>query len=161
MVGGSKSEETENGPIFQSASTLIFKAKSDARVEERHPDTNTGTSDYLEVVQENKRSAESYIRFTVSGIADVVQSARLRLYSTTDSSQDGPAVYFSDNTWTETEITWSNRPKRLGNVIDNKDLTKRYSWVDYDVTALVTKDGTYSFVLAGESNDGVRFSSRE
>ncbi|HMB24199.1 MAG: DNRLRE domain-containing protein [Chloroflexota bacterium] len=161
MVGGSKPEVPESAPTFQSASTLIFRAQADARVEERHPDTNTGTSDYLEVVQGNKRSEESYIRFNISGISDVVQSARLRLYSTTDSSQDGPALYASDNTWVEKELTWNNRPKHLGSVIDDKGLTKRYSWIDYDVTSLITANGVYSFALVGESNDGVRFSSRE
>jgi hypothetical protein len=45
--------------------------------------------------------------------------------------------------------------------VDNKDVTRRYSWVEYDVTTLVTGEGTYSFVLIGDSDDGVRFSSRE
>ena len=166
MVVVSKPEEAHknnafNNSAFQTASILTFKAEADARVEERKPTTNKGTSNYLEAIQANKRSVESYVRFTVSGVSDVIQSAHLRLYSTTDASLDGPAVYAADNNWTESEITWSNRPRRLSEASDNKDITKRYSWVEYDVTPLVTGNGTYSFLLAGDSNDGVRFSSRE
>ncbi|RPI94457.1 MAG: DNRLRE domain-containing protein [Chloroflexi bacterium] len=152
-----------NSPIFQTDpdSELVFKAEADARVEERSPTTNAGTSDYLEVIKANNGDVESYLRFTVSGISDVIQSARLRVYSTTDNSENGPAVYATDNHWTETEINWDNRPRRLGDPSDNKDLTKRYSWVEYDVTGLVAGNGTYSFVLAGDSNDAVMFSSRE
>lgn len=145
----------------QTEASLAFKAEADARVEQGNPTANTGTSDYLEVMRANDRSVESYLRFTVSGVTEKIQSAHLRVYSTTDASENGPAVYAADNTWTETEVSWSNRPRRLSEAVDNKDITRRYSWVDYDVTTLVTGDGTYSFVLIGDSDDGVRFSSRE
>jgi hypothetical protein len=161
MSKGSNGLPGFSSPVLQTSTSLTFKAEADARVQERKPDTNAGTSDYLEAIQANKRSVESYVRFTVSGVSDIIASAHLRVYSTTDTSQNGPAVYAADNTWSETEITWNNRPKRLGEASDNKDTTRRYGWVDYDVTALVTGNGTYSFVLAGDSNDGVRFSSRE
>jgi hypothetical protein len=35
------------------------------------------------------------------------------------------------------------------------------SWFELDVSPLVGGDGTYSFVLAGTSTDGVDLSSRE
>jgi len=110
----SKPGDAYNDPGFQTASTLIFKAEADARVEESNPTTNAGTSDYLEVISENNRSIESYVRFTVSGISGVIQDARLRVYSTTETSMNGPAVYPADNNWTETGITWNNRPPHLG-----------------------------------------------
>ena len=34
-------------------------------------------------------------------------------------------------------------------------------WVEFDVTAIVTANGTYSFVLATSSSDGLNFSARE
>jgi len=160
-VSKSGNVTTSNAPSFQAESTFEFKAEADARVEERKPTANAGTSDYLEAIDANNRSVESYIRFTVSGMSDVIQNARLRVYSTTDTSENGPAVYAADNTWTETEINWNNRPAHLGEASDNKDATRRYSWVEYDVTALIAGNGTYSFVLAADSNDGVRFYSRE
>src|SRR5687767_852615 len=58
---------------LQAASTLTFTAAADARVEERNPGSNFGTANSLEVINANNRSAESYIRFSVSGLAGVIQ----------------------------------------------------------------------------------------
>jgi acid phosphatase type 7 len=148
-------------PDIQATSTLTVTAGADARVEERNPNSNTGTSNYLEVVQLNNRSVESYIRFTVSGLSGVIQNARLRVYAVTDNTKNGPAVYATGNNWTETGITWNNRPPRTGNAADNKGSIATNTWVEYDVSPLVAGNGTFNFVLAGDSNDDVRFSARE
>jgi hypothetical protein len=146
---------------LQTGSTLNFGAVADAHVEELHPTSNNGSSDYLQVENASNRNSESYIRFNVSGIAGTVQTARLRVYTTTNSSSNGPAVYVANNTWTETGITWNNRPGRTGSVIDNKGEINKNSWVEYNVTAVVTGNGTFNFVLVGDSSDEVRFSARE
>jgi len=150
-----------HGSELQATSTLTFVTEADAEVQENNPDTNTGTSSALEVINANNRSIESNLRFTVSGISGTIQSALLRVYSTTDSTRNGPAVYATANSWSETGITWNNRPARTSGAADNKGSISKNTWVDYNVTALVTGNGTYSFVLAGDSNDNVIFSSRE
>jgi acid phosphatase type 7 len=142
-------------------SALTFKAEADAHVQEEDPAANAGTSADLEVIRANGQSAESYLRFTVSGLSGAVQSARLRVYSTTETAENGPALYATENTWTETEITWENRPRRASNPSGDQTLVRKFSWVEYDVMALVKEDGTYSFVLAGDSDEGLLFSSRE
>jgi acid phosphatase type 7 len=148
-------------PDSQATSTLTFTAGADARVEERNPSANAGTSNYLEVINTNKRSAESYLRFTVSGVPGAIQNARLRVYAITTDTRNGPAVYATSSTWNETGITWNNRPARTGSAADNKGSIGTNTWVEYNVTSLVTGNGTFSFVLAGDSNDDVRFSARE
>ena len=151
----------EQMPTRESESTVTVKAEADALVDEDNPTANTGTSPDLEVIKANGQNVESYIRFNVSGIPGAIQSARLQVYNTTESVEDGPALFAVDNTWKETEIIWENRPARLGNEVGNQNFIRRYSWTEYDVTSLVTEEGTYSFVLAGDSEEGVRFSSRE
>jgi hypothetical protein len=150
-----------NRPDLQTASTLTFVANADAHVEELHPTANNGTLDYLHVESANNRRAESYIRFTVNGVTGTVQSARLRVYATVNSSTNGPAVYMTGNTWTETGITWNNRPARTGGVIDNKGAINKNTWVEYNVAPVVTSNGTFNFVLVGDSSDEIRFSSRQ
>jgi acid phosphatase type 7 len=145
----------------QATSNLTFKAEADAQVQEADPTTNAGTSSDLEVIRASGLSIESYIRFTVRGIEGDIQNARLRVYSTTDTAENGPALYATDNAWKEPEITWENRPARAGSEVGNQDLVRKYSWMEYDVTDLVTGDGTYSFVLVGDSEEELRFSSRE
>ena len=148
-------------PDIQATSTLTFTAAADARVDERNPSANFGTSNSLEVINANKRSIESYLRFTVSGVSGVIQDARLRVYATSENTRDGPAVYATGNNWTETGITWNNRPARTGNAADNKGSLGTNTWVEYNVTSLVSGNGTFNFLLAGDSNDNVIFSARE
>jgi hypothetical protein len=148
-------------PVIQATSTLTFTAGADARAEERNPSTNFGTSNTLEVLSSNNRSIESYIRFTVSGLSGTIQNARLRVYATSENTRDGPAVYATGNNWTETGITWNNRPARTGNAADNKGSIGTNTWVEYSVTSLVNGNGTFNFLLAGDSNDNVIFSARE
>jgi hypothetical protein len=150
-----------HGSELQATSTLTFVTEADAEVQETNPDTNAGTSSALEVINANNRSIESYVRFTVSGTSGTIQNALLRVYSTTDSTRNGPAVYATGNSWSETGITWNNRPTRTSGAADNKGSISKNTWAEYNVTAMVAGNGTYSFVLAGDSNDDIIFSSRE
>jgi hypothetical protein len=145
----------------QATSTLTFITQADARVEERNPASNFGTANYLQVTGSNNNHMESYVRFAVSGISGTVQSAKLRVYSTTNATQNGPAVYAAGSSWTETGITWNNRSARTSGALDNKDAIAKSTWTDYTVTALVSGNGTYTFVLVGDSTDNVVLSSRE
>jgi len=103
---------------------------------------------------------ESYIRFTVTGVTGAVQNATLRLFVTNGSS-NGPSLYATDNSWTETGITWNNRPGPTTGAIANLGAIAADTWAEYDVTAYITGDGTYSFVLLPDSTDGATFYARE
>ena len=70
-----------------------FIAEADARVEQDHASSNYGTSSSLLVRGGPKLVAESYLRFTVSGITGPIQSATLRLKAGSNGTVDGPAVY--------------------------------------------------------------------
>ena len=136
---------------------LILPAVADARVLQSNPDTNYGTLVRLDVDSPGERS---YIRFSVSGVTGAVQSATLRLY-VTNASSDGPSLYATDNSWTETSLTWNNQPGSTGGVVANIGSAPDESWVEYNLTGHVTSNGTYSFVLMPDSSDGIRFESRE
>src|SRR4029078_9389021 len=101
-VGAASLHHPLPDPSFQTTSPRIFNSTADAQVEERNPDTNAGTSSELNVSGANNRSLDSYLRFTVNGVSDIVQDARLRVFSTTDGTRNGPAVYGTNNSWSET-----------------------------------------------------------
>lgn len=149
------------GPDLQIPSTLTFLAEADAHVAQLDPNTNNGNSDYLQVASADNQNTETYIRFTVSEVSGAIQDARLRVFATENSSSNGPAVYTTKNGWDEVGITWDNRPARTGGALDNKDAIEKNIWVEYDVTAAISGNGTFNFVLVGESSDEIRFSSRE
>jgi hypothetical protein len=136
-------------------------AEADARVPEAKPNVNFGNDTVLYVDGGAvDPDIESYIRFTVTGISRTASSAHLRLY-VTDATRNGPALYTTSNTWTETDITWNNRPARTGVALEDKGELIANSWADYDVTTAIVGNGTYSFILATDAADLLGLSSRE
>ena len=144
----------------QRAAKLVFTPEADTYVEQENPSTNNGLSDELHVDGGEDPSEESYLRFNVTGMTGPVTTATLRLYSK-GGTADGPAVNRVTWEWTEGELTWENSPGLVGSPIDALDKVQGNRWVEVDVTPLVEGDGTYTFVLVGENEDGVAFSSRE
>jgi acid phosphatase type 7 len=144
-----------------AAASMTFIAEADAYVSESNPGTNYGNSTTLQVNGASNPEVESFIRFTVTGISGSIQAVRLRVYDTTNATNNGPAVYTTGTSWAETGITWTNRPARLSSALDNKGSISTNTWVEYDVTSQVQGNGTFSFVLAADSSDGATFSSRQ
>lgn len=138
--------------------TASFAATADSRVEKNSVNTNYGSSSSL--VTDASPVVETYIRFAPSGITGTVTRAVLRL-SASDGSVDGPALYTTSSSWTETGITWRNRPARSGGALADVAVVRAGDWLEYDVTAAVRGSGTFNFVLASSSTDGTSMHSRQ
>ena len=139
--------------------STTFTAVADARVEKANPATNYGSSSTLSV----DPGKASYLRFNLTGLSGTVQSAKLRLY-VTGGTVDGPAVFRTANSWLEKgtgSITWNNRPAPVGSALDDKGKVAASAWVEFDVTAAVSGNGTVSFVLSGPAKDAFSAASRE
>src|SRR5438477_4965143 len=82
----------------------------------------------------------------LSGLSGPVQNAKVRLYgSGTSATVNGPAIYTTSSTWTETGLTWNNRP---GATRDRKStrLNSSHMSRSYAVFSLKKKGkGTVSF----------------
>ena len=135
--------------------------------------SNYGASGSLLVKDSNNNDndRESYLRFNVSGIN--ATSAELRLFIASMEGSSGsnrPLELYrvSDDSWSESGITWSNRPSR-GTLISSFNVTDSDigTTIGIDVTAYVIEqsggDGLASFVLIQPStaNANVVFNSRE
>jgi len=141
---------------------VTFTTQADARVVQASPTTNYGTADNLQADGDTVQT--SYIRFTVSGVTRPIQSVKLRVFCTTNGTNNGPAAYLADSNWVESGsggVTWDTQPALLSGAADNKGAIAVSTWAEYDVTSLVTSDGTYTLALVADGNDGVTFSSRE
>jgi hypothetical protein len=161
--GQAKPVGSLTNPLVQmnpSAALPTIVAEADSRIREASPNSNYGADAALNVDGDAGAHVESYIRFTVTSISGTVSSAQLRVF-VTDGTQNGPALYATDSTWTETGITWGNRPARTSGAIQDKGSLAVNTWVDYDVTSVITGNGTYSFVLATDATDLLGLSSRE
>ena len=143
-----------------AAGAATFAPSADARVEQAHPTSNYGTSTTLRVDGGTDPAVETYLRFAVSGLTGPVQRARLRLY-TTSGTVVKPVAFGSGATWTEGGLTWSNRPARTLALPTSTGAVSQGTWVEFDATPMVSGDGTYNFVLATSSTDGLNMASRE
>ena len=131
---------------------------ADAYVSEDEPAKNFGTVG--ELIVDNGPNHRSFIRFTVTGVTGVIQSATLRLFAT-DGTSNGPTIYGTANSWAETGITWTNMPAPTTGAVDNVAQIGANAWTEYNVTSQIIGNGTFSFVLLPDSSDGVTFTSRE
>ena len=145
-------------PSPAGAATLTLAPEADATVAKASPALNQGQTTSLGV--DNSPVLESYLRFSVTGLTQAVTAAAVRLFVTNGSSK-GPALFSTTNVWTETGITWANKPARTGPAVAGAGKLAAGAYVEFDVTKLVTGNGTYSFDLAGTSTDGAAFASRE
>lgn len=159
LLFGSYSNGNAQAKTTLTLPTIL--AEADSRVRETEPNINFGKATILYVDGgQADPYIETYIRFSVTGITGTVSNAHLRLF-VTYATQNGPALYTTSNDWNETDITWNNRPARTSVALEDKDALANGSWVDYDVTSVVTSNGTYSFVLATDATYLMGFSSRE
>jgi chitodextrinase len=150
---------TVTTPAGGTPTTVTFAPDADVYADQLNPTTNFGTA--VKVVSDNSPVREGYFRFTVSGLTGAVQSATLRLW-VTDGTAYGPAVYgVADTTWSETGLTWNNKPAHGASPTDNKGAISTSVWVEYNVTPLVTGNGSVSFALIADSTDGLDVFSRE
>jgi acid phosphatase type 7 len=144
--------------------STAFSPTADARVLESSPTSNYGLSPTLGADGGADPDVESYLRFSVTGVSDPVTNVKLRLHTTSNAgsaSGNGPAVYSTGTSWTETDIRWSNRPDRTTGALDDKGAIASDTWLEYDVTDAITGNGTYAFVVATSSSDGTDLYSRQ
>jgi Carboxypeptidase regulatory-like domain/IPT/TIG domain len=136
-----------------------FPAVADALVKTSSPAKNQGSLDYLQVRAPDPEY-RSFVKFDVSGVSGAVESAKVWLY-VTDPSPDGGALYYVGNTWTETSLTWNNAPALTGAPLGQAGSVQAGNWVSFDVSSVVSGNGSYAFALAGTSTNSAMYSSRE
>ena len=143
--------------------TLTYAPTNDSRVEEANASTNYGGSPMLRTDGGTGSRVDAYLQYAVTNIpaGEQVQSATLRLWDTDNGTADGPAVYTSATGWSESSITWANKPAKSASGVADKGAVASGSWVEFDVTPLVTGNATYSFVLSQPGTDGANYASKE
>ncbi|WP_375759907.1 DNRLRE domain-containing protein [Corallococcus exercitus] len=133
-------------------------ASADARTDGSSEHTNYGDTTRLRA--DSSPASESFLRFEFVGLGAPVNNAKLRLYATTGSKSTLTAWPVS-NDWTESTITWDNRPLYYGGPVLNTPLpVEDESWVELDATEVVQGNGVYSFGVGMGSTDGASFVSR-
>lgn len=154
----------------QTAGTVGLMPTDDAFVHGVNPAVNYGLDTAFIVKGEGTNSRWSYLKFDLSGLADsTIISAKLKLTLVwcPNTTPTPITAYAVDNAWSETTLTWNNRPD-TGAALDTVTVdpvlyaTRDWTW---DLTAHVAanKGGEMSLCLLDRSERGtiMLFGSRQ
>lgn len=157
------------GALCAFAASAAFGANAtvtltkDVAAKERFPTTNYGADTILQTSAQTGYSKIIFLQFNVSGIPAGATgiSAELRLRSTSTTSAAITAHAVSSTTWSETGLTWSNKPA-LGTQLGSAD-SSHTSGADsvWNVSSHVNGNGTFALGLNTTFSGDTTFSSRE
>jgi PKD repeat protein len=139
--------------------TQTFAPSDDTYANSSSPTQVNGNTNNLRV-RAGSTNLHTYLRFTVSGVGSI-SDARVRLWVLEPGVDGGGLQQTTTTAWSEGSLNWTNRPAPTGPVLDTAGAAATGTWVELDVSAVVTGDGTYSFVLINGANDLVRYASSE
>ena len=138
---------------------LTFIPTADSYIRQDRPSSNFGNS--TSVLVDGSPQERSLFSFSVSGVGTSgVASAKLRIYALEGSSSGG-GVRSVTGGWSESGVTWSNSPTVGSTSVATKGAVATGQWAEYDVTKLVTGDGTVSMAIVSANADGAQYGSRE
>ncbi len=135
-----------------------FEPDADALVHQSFPAQNFGSQPQLSTGENPE--VLSYLRFDVTGTAGTVQSATLRLFAGNNATHGIDVLGVSDNSWGESSITYNNAPA-TGTLAGSIGGYSGGTWIEIDVTTLVTGNGEVSLALTAAGNEHLGQSSRE
>src|SRR5215207_11039109 len=141
--------------------TVTLRPVADATVDEALPTRNLGTTTTLKADADHGlgKAYWSYLRFDLGASTVPISGARLRLW-VLDAASGGLSAAASTSTWSETAITWANRPAPAGSSASPSPSMPLGTWVEVDVRVALPASGMASLVLRSTSTNGVDFSSR-
>lgn len=156
------------------AQTLLAPT-ADAYVRDgTYASTNYGTAtDLLAKQSTTSYRRISYLKFDLSAVSGTLASAKLRLHARLSGPNAGTisgAVYpVSNSTWSETTITWNNRPALGASALRTVAVTSTTAtWHEWDVTAYLNaelaasrKVVTLALVMQSTANPLIVAASRE
>ena len=141
--------------------TVTFAPVADAYVSASTPNTSYGAT--TQINADGDPAKISYLRFDVSGLpsGSTVISAKLRLY-VNNETPDGPGVRNINTGWEENAVTWNTRPSiNETAIVGDLGAITLGSWVEMDVTPMITGNGAFNIALTQPHSDGSGFHSRE
>ncbi|MEO6218796.1 MAG: DNRLRE domain-containing protein [Ginsengibacter sp.] len=152
-----------------SSSVISLMPSADAHVRNGNYSNNNYGSDTSLIVKGSPNSGFtrfSFLKFSLPLISNV-GSAKLRIYGSNkdNTSAINVSVYgITDNSWTETGITFNNSPVPTGSALSSVAVNNLAGYYDLDVTNFVRGQQTaVSFVLKDVTNKdkSLYFNSKE
>lgn len=160
-LGSDASTRSAAVQLLPALPSATFLPIADSRVSAEQPLRNFGSSVSLRARLASLDTQHSYLRFAVGGLGGQgIVGATLRVF-VTDPSVDGGQVTAAPGGWEEATLTWENAPGVGSLVLDSVGTAFPGTWIEFDVSELVTGEGVYDFGLSNGSGNAAIYSSRE
>ncbi|MCA9898991.1 MAG: DNRLRE domain-containing protein [Ardenticatenaceae bacterium] len=137
---------------------FVFTAEADTVLLSNRPANNLGLSNQIST--DAAPQINTLLRFDAQGLGGSVTDATLRLFVQTDSTIGFDVLSVADNSWGETTVTFNTAPA-FGGLINSSGTTSSGTWVEIDVTSVVSGNGQVSFALSSADANRILMSSRE
>ncbi len=148
-------------------SVLVLTPTDDAFVRSNRPERHYGHAHELRVRRSSSADYNAYLKFNVTGLADAVQSAVLRLF-VIDSGDEGGRIFSVSNNyqnsstpWNEDDMIYDNAPPLTASPLSSVGPVEFGEMVEFDVTEAITQNGVFSFAISNDSRDLSNYSSKE
>jgi hypothetical protein len=142
-----------------SAATTVLNPVADSQVQADAPSTNFGTATSLRI--DGSPVSVAYLKFDVQGLAAAPAKATLKVFVPISTGTAINASRVTDTSWTETGLTWDNRPAPAAPSIPFPPPITANSFVSFDVTSMVGGNGLVSFAVDTTSSTSKSLPSRE
>ncbi len=140
---------------FRSATLATFEPIADAWTSQAQPTTNFGNDSELQMRATGSNLAKhAYMKVQVSGITRPVLSAKLRVHTGPVAFGWYSLYWITDTTWQEGTINWNNGPL-AHNLFLSLGAQPANTYVELDVTQIVSGNGTYTFGMVGPDVPGL------
>lgn len=123
---------------------LTVKATDDTHVDSTNPNSTLGGQKYLDIESWGDASTSYHqivwLKFSLSDVPDGVEfdQATLQLYVWFVGGEFNVSAYFcSDNSWSESTLTYSNMPAYSTNPIDSEVVATDEDWHSWNVVEAV------------------------
>lgn len=110
--------------------------------------------------------SEIFLKFDLGAVPGQVQTATIFLHQSDGESAEGDggdAFVVPDTSWSESTLTYGNRPATSGVALSRQSPIAAFGWYQWDVSAAVSAPGAYAFSIVPQAVDqnGAHFFSKE
>lgn len=127
------------------------------------PTTAYGTTSQLFVDASPQR--ETFLQFDLTDVADTVVQAKLRLHvadtSNAGSPDGGRVAAVTPATWSESTLTFADRPTTWGPTVGEIGAVTANTWVEIAVTPAIVGGQVNTLGIRSSNTDGATYDSRE
>lgn len=147
--------------------TLTFVPTADAHVSSSNVGGNYGTLTTVKVREGDGSTANpnyrGYFKFSLSGVTGTVSSVKLRLFVTDVTTDIQTVLVVTDNSWTETGITYTSAPTLTGMTVAGSAPAPNAGYVEITLAPATVSSSTTTLSLAVRSagTNSLVVSSRE